>query len=251
MRAAGIHADRVARLLSCPRVREKKPPREVGWPIAHPAPPDVEALYAACDGLLLEDGVRLFGKGELGDTTQWLILEKGLGWPDDLLVIGERRDVVIVLDLDTRSARAGGGVLEAGSDDLEALERVASGVVSYLLVRAGAGDDAAPPPEVAARRAATAGDPVALEHELARPMYPGHGRLLASLAIDLGGLWAAAGDAGRAMSAFARAVDARIASVGRGAREAERVAAWLAAGHGARARGAEAIALACEARAQM
>ena len=77
------------------------------------------------------------GRGELGDVTRWLVLEKGLAWADDLVVIGERRDSVLVLDFDERGARAGGGVLEAGSDDLEALERVATDVVGYLATRLG------------------------------------------------------------------------------------------------------------------
>src|SRR6266851_4878494 len=100
MAGAGIYADGVARLLQSPRVRGTRPRRDVAWPVPHPEPPDLSALYAVCDGLELADGVRLFGRGELGDVTQWLVLEKGLGWPDDLVVVGERRDVVIVLDLD-------------------------------------------------------------------------------------------------------------------------------------------------------
>src|SRR3954452_14266611 len=108
MADSGIYVDRARSLLASPRVVEKKPPRQVGWPIAHSEPPDLAALYQLCDGVLLDDGVRLFGRGELGDVTQWLVLEKGLGWSDDLVVIGERRDAVIVLDLDVGNQRAGG-----------------------------------------------------------------------------------------------------------------------------------------------
>src|SRR5438552_2000812 len=100
MGQAGIYVDRARALLASPRVVEKKPPRDVAWPIAHPEPPDLAALYALCDGLVLDTGVRLFGRGELHDVTQWLILEKALGWTDDRIVVGERRDVVVVLDLD-------------------------------------------------------------------------------------------------------------------------------------------------------
>ncbi|HKQ69236.1 MAG TPA: hypothetical protein VJT73_07855, partial [Polyangiaceae bacterium] len=150
------HLDSVARLMASPRVAERKPRREVDWPIAHFEPLDVRAFYDACDGILLDDGVRIFGKGELRDVTAWLVLEKGLGWPDDIVVVGERRDCVLVVDLDVAGVRAGGGLLEAASDDLGAFDRVASSLVGYLLVRSGAGEDRTPPPEVAARRAASA-----------------------------------------------------------------------------------------------
>jgi hypothetical protein len=79
-------------------------------------------------------------------------------------------------------------------------------------------------------------------------MYPGHERLVASLALDLGALHAAAGDADRAFSAFARSVDARVHSVSRDAEAAERSAAWRAAAIAARAAGAEPIAAECDRR---
>jgi hypothetical protein len=249
MGRAGSHADRAKTLLGSPRVRERKPPRDVAWPIAHPEPADLGALYLLCDGVVLDDGARLFGRGELHDVTQWLVLEKALAWPDDLVVVGERRDVVVVLDLDVGGTRAGGGVLEIGADDLGAFDRVASSVVGYLLARAGAGEDDAPPPEIAARRAALANDLDALERELARPMYPGHDRLYASLSVELGALCAAAGEGERALAAFARGVEARVRSVTRDAADAERIAGWRAAAIASRARGAAAIAEACEARA--
>jgi hypothetical protein len=250
MGQAGSYADRVGLLLASSRVREKKPPRAVDWPIPHPEPADLGAIYEVSDGLVLDDGVRLFGRGELGDVTQWLVLEKGLGWPDDLVVVGERRDVVVVLDLDVKTARAGGGVLEIGADDLGAFDRVASSVLNYLLVRAGAGKDDAPPPEVAARFAAREKDRARLERELARPMYPGQERLFASLAIELGALHAAAGDDVRALSAFARSIEARVRSVTRDAQHSERNAGWRAAAAASRAHGAEAVALECEKRAR-
>jgi hypothetical protein len=249
MPKAGSYGDRAKLLLASPRVRERKPPRGVAWPMAHAEPPDLGALYQLCDGLALDDGARLFGKGELHDVTQWLVLEKALGWPDDLVVVGERRDVVVVLDLDVTGARAGGGVLEIGADDLGAFDRVASSVLGYFLERAGAGEDEAPPPEVAARRAARENDRAALERELTRPMYPGQERLLAALAVDLGALCAAAGESDRALSAFARSVEARVRSVTRDAEAAERCAGWRAAAIASRARGADAVADECESRA--
>jgi hypothetical protein len=41
-----------------------------------------------------------------------------------------------------------------------------------------------------------------------------------------------------------------LRAVGRGGRDAERIAAWTAAAHVARARGADAIAVACEDKAR-
>src|SRR5882672_6551603 len=174
MAVVGIHTSRVERLLASPRVMEKKPHRAVAWPIPHAEPADLGALYLTCDGLELDEGTRVFGRGELRDVSEWLVLEKGLDWSDDLVIVGERRDVVIVLDLDVRGERAGGGALETGVDDLGVFERVASDVVGYLCSRIGVPDDVAPPPEIAARRAAASSDAALLERELARPMYPGH-----------------------------------------------------------------------------
>jgi len=238
--------ERIALLLSSPRVRETRPPRDVEWPIGYAEPVDLGALYRACDGLLLDDGVRIFGRGELRDVTEWLVLEKGLGWADDLVVVGERRDVVVVLDLDVGGRRAGGGLLEVGSDDLNAFDRVASSVLSYLLARAGVGEDDAPPAEVAAQRAAREQNREGLERALERAFYPGQARLMASLAVELGAMHAAAGDDERALVAFARSVEARVGSVTRDAAEAERRAAWKAAAIASRARGAERAAAQCD-----
>jgi hypothetical protein len=247
----GSHAERAIRLTASPRAVRVNPPRtDAAWPFRHPEPPDLAAFYAVCDGLELDDGVRIFGRGELADVTSWLVLDKGLSWPDDMFVAGERRDIVIVVDLDVGGARAGGGVLEAGADDLGSFERVGSSVVGYLLTRAGAGDDAAPPPEIAAKRAAAAGDRDALAQALARPMYPGSGRAAAALFLELGALAAAADDRATALRAFERSVDARLSAVGRGGREVERRAAWSAAAHVARTRGAADIAALCEERAR-
>jgi len=247
----GSQAERATRLLASSRMKHVVPARpDAAWPFAHAEPADLAAFYAACDGVELDDGVHIFGRGELRDVTSWLVLEKGLSWPDDLIVAGERRDIVIVLDLDVQRLRAGGGVLEVGADDLGSFERVASGVLDYLLVRTGSGEDIAPPPEIEARRAVRAGDRDALERALGLPMYPGSDRAVAALALELGALDAAAGDAERALRAFEQSVAARLRAVGRGGREAERTAAWAAATHVARSRGAEAIAQACERRAR-
>jgi hypothetical protein len=218
----------------------------VSWPLPFPEPADLRALYAFCDGLTLDDGFSLLGKGELGDVTRWLLLEKGLDWAPDIIVVGERRDVVVVLDLDVRGIRAGGGVLETTVDALEAFERRAGSLVGYLLVRAAAVQDDAPPPEVAAPAAVARADAAALERELARPMYPGSDRLFAHLALELGKLWAARDDADRALSAFEQSVTARERMVGVAARADERAAGWRAAAHAARACGAEAIAARCD-----
>jgi hypothetical protein len=250
MAPVGIHTSRVERLLASPRVTQTNPHRDVAWPIAHAEPADLAALYLACDGLELDDGTHLFGRGELRDVTEWLVLEKALAWSDDLVIVGERRDIVIVLDLDVRGERAGGGVLETGADDLGVFERHACDVVGYLCGRAGVSDDLAPPPEIAARRAAASSDPSGLEHELSRAMYPGHERLFASLALELGSMWALAGERERAMAAFSKSVEARVSSVGRGGRETERAAAWRAAAHALRSHGTEDLALECEANAR-
>jgi hypothetical protein len=245
----GSHAERATRLLASPRVKHARAARpDAAWPFLHPEPPDLTALYGLCDGLELDGGEHIFGRGELGDVTSWLVMEKGLSWPTDLVVVGERRDIVVVLDLDVEGSRAGGGVLEVGADDLRSFERVASRVLDYMLVRADVGEDMTPPPEIEARAAARAGDRSALERALARAMYPGNDRALASLCLELGALYAAAGDAERALGAFERSAEARQRAVGRGGREGERMAAWRAAAHVARSRGADAIAAECESR---
>jgi hypothetical protein len=245
-----IYGDVVARVLASPAVLTAKPPRGAAWPLPCAEPADVRALYDACDGLTLSSGVALFGRGELRDVTQWLVLEKGLEWPPDLVVVGERRDSVIVLDLDEQGARAGGGVLEVANDDLGVFERMASGLVAYLAIQAGAGHDPSPPPEVAARLAAAQADPAALARELERPLYPGQPRLAAALGNRLGELFAQAGQSERAWTAFEAAVRARVSAAGRGALEAERKAGWRAAALACRASGAEALAQRCEARAE-
>jgi hypothetical protein len=229
---------RVALLLAAPGIRERLAPRpSVIWPVpGHPEPPDLAALYRGCDGLATGDGVVLRGKGELHDLTQWVVLDRGLSWPDDMVVVGERDDAIVVCDLDVANERAGGGVLEVVTDDLGSFTRVASDLVAYaaLHARAPAPADPAPPPEVLAREALEARDAGALEAALSRPLYPGSERLLGSLALGLGGLYAERGNERAAIAAFERAVAARSLSVGPGARKAEEAAAWRAASRASR-----------------
>ena len=151
--------DRIQTVLASPRIARIVPPRaDAPWGAPHPAPPDLDALYRSCDGLVTENGFTLLGRGEVFDTTRWLVLDKALSWPDDLLVIGERTASVVVVDLDVHGSRAGGGVLEAASDDLETFERVASDALAYISLQIGLLDPA-PPAEVRARRAADEGRP--------------------------------------------------------------------------------------------
>lgn len=241
-------AERVQQVLASTRIVERKAPRDGAWSVPHPEPADVAALHAACDGLVFDGGAVLLGRGELWDATRWLVLDKALDWPDDLVVVGERRDLVVVLDLDVRGERAGGGVLEAPSDELATFERVASDVVAWAAIQAGAGVDPAPPAEVAAQVAARAGDLDALDAALARGFYPGGDARFATFALRLGAMRAAAGEAERAMSAFERAVEARARVVRRGAEGRERAAAWRAAAQASREVGAKEIAAACEAK---
>lgn len=243
-------SERIEALLAAPRITEKKPPREGAWSAPHMEPDDLAALYAACDGLAIDEGgVLLLGEGELWDATRWLVLDKALDWPDDLLVVGERRDRVVVLDLDVEGVRAGGGVLEASSDELETFERVASDVVAWASIHAGGSPDPSPPAEVAAATALEAGDRGALEAALLRGFYPGSDARLAAFALRLGAMCVASGEPERAMRAFERSVAARTRTVRRGAEERERALAWRAAAQASRAAGSIELAEACEARA--
>lgn len=242
--------DRIRAVLASPRVLRILPPRaDAPWAAPYAAPADLQALYEACDGLVTENGFTLLGRGEIHDATRWLVLDRALGWPEDLLVIGERTASAVVLDLDVNGVRAGGGVLEAASDDLESFERVASDAVAYVELQVGLADPA-PPPEVLAGRAAEAGDREKLEAELARPAYPGQERRRAALLHELGRMHAFHKDEARALAAFERSADARAGLVRKGAAERERAAAWKAAAITALGAGAEAVAAMCEARAK-
>ena len=85
------------------------------------APWDLAALYATTDGLELADRTRFLGREAAVKATAWLVAEKSLDWGADLLVLGERDDVIIVHDRDSAGARAGGGVLAAAGDQEGAL----------------------------------------------------------------------------------------------------------------------------------
>lgn len=239
---------RARAVLQAPRVALKRPPAaSAGDPGEMPA--DLAAFYAVCDGLTLADGTRILGRQEAEEATAWLKDEKSLDWDDDLTVIGERDDLVIVHDRDGRGARAGGGVLEAPTDGLSSFRRMALGVIGYLEVRAAMGRDPDPAPEPAAREAMARGDAGALAAAIGRDFYPGAERELAHAALSLGVLHARAGEAERAMEAFARAAEARARAVPRGAEAAETAAAWRAAAIAAVEAGAGAIAERCKARA--
>jgi hypothetical protein len=238
----------VAALLAAARVVERRPPREGAWPFAFAEPEDLAALYAACDGLRTEDGAIVLGRGELRDATRWLVLDRALDWGEDLVVVGERLDSVVVLDLDLGGERAGGGVLEAPTDDLRALERVASDVVAWATLHACAGDDPAPPPEVLAARASDAEDAAALDAALARPWYPGHDAARSRAWARLGELRAREGAKERALAAFERSVEARVRTVPRGAEAREGQRAWSACALAARRAGDPELARLCEER---
>ncbi|WP_437929951.1 hypothetical protein WMF37_12175 [Sorangium sp. So ce291] len=252
MSAGGDLAARVAALLA--RAGVEAQPASMGedagaWPSGLAEPPDVAALYAAADGLALPDGTLLLPRGGVARATAWLIEERSLDWAPDLLIIGEREDLVIVLDLDVEGARAGGGVLEVPTDGLASFQRVARSVVGYLERRLGVAGAEAASPEVRAREAAARRDVPALAEALAEAMYPGAERQTAHAALTLGALLSERGDEA-AMDAFARSVEARVAAATRGAAGSERLAAWRACEIAAREAGAEAIAAACAARAR-
>ena len=127
---------RLRALLALPAVLTQAPP--LAPDPAHDGDPgDLAAFYAACDGLTLVDGTTLLGRAEAARATAWLIEEKSLHWSDELLLLGERDDLVIVRDADRQGTRAGGGVLEAPTDGLSSFKRVSLDLASYLELRAG------------------------------------------------------------------------------------------------------------------
>jgi hypothetical protein len=245
---SGSVRDRAARLAASPAVAAKKDPREAPWTLAVEPPADLVALLSACDGLELEDGTRLLGREEIAPATRWLTEEKSLGWGEDLVVVGERDDLVIVRDLDRQGKRAGGGVLEAPTDGLESFQRVALDLVGYLEVRAGLGPDPRPAPEELLRRAVADKDAAMLARVLGEPLYPGTERAAAHAALVLGELNVASGDDVAAMRAFVRSVGFRAQAARQGAEALERAAAWRAAARVAEAAGAHALAESCLAR---
>ncbi len=240
--------ERIAAILASSRVTVRGAPGD-GAAFDDAAPADLVALHTAADGLELDDGTRILARAEIPRATAWLVEEKALSWEDDLQVVGERDDLVLVLDLDARRARAGGGVLEAATDGLEAFRRVALGVVEYVEARLALPETPPIAPERAAREAVAVRDPDALEAAIARGFYPGADRELAHASMSLGAMRAAAGDRARALAAFERAAESRVRAVPRGAESAETAAAWRAFATAAESAGAPDIANACRERA--
>lgn len=232
-------------------VVEARPPSAAAWTMPLPLPADLEALFAVSDGLTLADGTRILGREEIGPATRWLEEDRSLHWSDDLLVVGERDDLVIVRDLDLAGQRAGGGVLEAPTDGLESFKRVGRDLLGYLAARVGIAGDARPAPEGAAREALARKDAAALARALEEPFYPGGEADLAHAALALGEMRAKEGDAEGALEAFARSVDTRVRAARRGAEEAERRAGWRACARAAEAAGASEIAEVCRGRAEV
>ncbi|EYF00329.1 hypothetical protein [Chondromyces apiculatus] len=232
---------RVAALLAHPSITERRPPAADPWPCTGPEPPDLAALYAATDGLVLADGTTFLRRGELARATDWLKHDSSLDWPDDLVVLGEQHELVLVLDLDLTASRAGGGILEAPHDGLATFQRIARTALGYLEQRTGLlpGD---PAPEQRLADAITAGDIPALRQALAEPLYPGTDRQTALAELTLGRLLAAMGDETAATEAFERSIAARARAAPRGAAAIERAAALRACAAAARQAGAESLA---------
>lgn len=248
---AGDFNGRAELLLASPKVRLKRPPSADPWPFGNaPEPPDLAAIYARSDGLELEDGTVILPRGDLERTTAWLKQEKSLeDWPHDLIVVGERTDGVLVLDLDRAGERAGGGLLEAATDGLSTFKRVSMSVVGYLEARVDPKNASDAPPEKLAREAADQKDRGALAAALAAPFYPGSERDFAHAALSLGALFAAEGDEASALAAFERSVKARAASAPRGSAAREEAAAWKACSITANQAGARPLAEECSKRA--
>jgi hypothetical protein len=240
-------ARRLGALLGGPAVEEAGPAASIENG-RFEDPVDLVAFYALASGVRLRDGTTILGRDEAAKATAWLIEDKSLDWDPELVLLGERGDLVIVRDPDRRGARAGGGVLEAPTDGLSSFKRVSLDLVAYLERRAGDGE-AEVAPELAARQAIAAGDERALEDALARGFYPGAERELAHATQRLGVLRAGAGDEAGALSAFERAVVLRVASAPRGAGEGERASAWRALAVEAEKVGAQTIAALCKSRA--
>lgn len=237
-------------MLASPAVRIKRAPSAEPWPFEGPEPADLAALYAQSDGLELEDGTTILPRGDLERTTAWLKQEKSLDdWPADRIVVGERTDAVLVLDLDRGGERAGGGVLEAATDGLSAFKRAAMSVLGYLERRLDPRADSDAPPERRAREAVEKKDREALAAALEEPFYPGSERDFAHAALTLGALAAAVGDAEGALAAFERSVKARARAAPRGSGAREEAAAWRACSIAADQAGARALAEECSTRA--
>jgi hypothetical protein len=240
---------RLQALVASPSVIAKRSPTDAPWPFLHPAPEDIAAFHAICDGLELVDGTRILGREECAVSTKWLRDEKSLLWDDDLFIIGERDDLVIVRDLDIQGIRAGGGVLEAATDSLESLARISLDIVGYIEIRSGRVDPH-PAPEQAARIAVSERNAEVLASVLSAAFYPGNDSVAALAALTLGELRAEAQQNDAALHAFDQYANLRMRSARRGAQAIERAAAFRAAARAAESVGATAVADVCRDRAK-
>ena len=236
-------------IVASPSVIAKRSPTEASWPFEGDPPEDIATLYGTCDGLQLSDGTRILGREECALSTKWLREEKSLVWEDELFIIGERDDLVIVRDLDRQGLRAGGGVLEAATDGLETLKRVALDIVGYVELRLGLVDPN-PAPERVARAAVSERNSDTLTRVLSRAFYPGNEADAALAALTLGELQAQAGHQAAALQAFEQYADLRVRSARRGAGAMERAAAFRAAARAAESVGALDLAEVCRQRAK-
>ncbi len=242
------HITRIKTLLDSPSVIAKRSPTASSWPFQNPMPPDIAAFQACCAGLDLADGTRILGLEQSFVSTKWLREEKSLDWDDDLFIIGERDDLIILRDMDVHGVRAGGGILEAATDGLETLRRVAMDLVGYLEARTGFCDPN-PAPESRARVAIAERNIEALAAISTLMFYPGNEADAALAALTLGELHARAGRESDAMAAFTHYADIRARTARRGAQAMERAAAFRAAARVTESVGATALAEACRQRA--
>lgn len=239
---------RILAIVASSSVVAKRSPTAAPWTYESAIPADIAALYAACDGLELSDGTRMLGREQSAISTKWLREEKSLVWEDDLFIIGERDDLVIVRDLDVQGLRAGGGVLEAATDGLETLRRVARDIVGYLESRVGFADPN-PAPEKMVRSAVSERNAEVLARVVSEAFYPGNEAEAALAALTLGELRASSGDNDAALRAFELYADVRQRAARRGARDLERAASFRAAARAAESVGAFALAEVCRERA--
>jgi len=240
---------RMMTIVASPSVIAKRSPTEAPWPFEGDPPEDIAALHGTCDGLQLADGTRILGREECALSTKWLREEKSLVWEDDLFIVGERDDLVIVRDLDRQGVRAGGGVLEAATDGLETLKRVALDILGYVELRLGLVDPN-PTPERMARIGVVERNADTLTHVLSQRFYPGNEADAALAALTLGELRAQAGQPEAALQAFEQYADLRARSARRGAQSIERAAAFRAAARAAESVGALDLAEVCRQRAK-
>lgn len=240
---------RLHTLLASSAIVAKRPPGETAWPLPFPAPPDITAFHSVCDGLEIEGGARILGREQVAVSTKWLRDEKSLLWEDDLFIIGERDDLVVVRDLDLEGIRAGGGILEAPTDGLESLKRVALDIVGYLELRLGL-EDAHPAPERLVQMGVSQRNAAMLERALTQSFYPGNEADAALAALTLGEIRAQTGAADAALQAFEQYAALRMRAARRGAESMERAAAFRAAARTAESVGANELADVCRQRAK-